>query len=85
MCVTCSRSVLNAVGVGDMAKAISAFFHEGASRNAARSFKTGLQHWAARHALRFDASITPPATVMQFILDHVEWGAVRIDGGSHIR
>src|SRR5579863_294599 len=59
----------------EAAKAISAFFQEGASRNTARSYKTALQYWAAWHALRFDAPIkppVPPATVMQFILDHLE-------------
>src|SRR5580658_6008343 len=59
----------------EASKAISAFFQEGASRNTARSYKTALQYWAAWHALRFDAPITPPvppAMVMQFILDHLE-------------
>ena len=59
----------------EAAKAISAFFQEGASRNTARSYKTSLHYWAAWHALRFDGPITPPvppATVMQFILDHLE-------------
>jgi integrase len=59
----------------EASKAISAFFQEGASRNTARSYKTALHYWAAWHALRFDAPITPPvppATVMQFILDHLE-------------
>jgi integrase len=59
----------------EAAKAISAFFQEGASANTARSYKTALHYWAAWHALRFDAPIAPPvppATVMQFIRDHLE-------------
>ncbi len=59
----------------EAAKAISAFFQEGASRNTARSYKTALQYWAAWHVLRFDTPIAPPvspATVTQFILDHME-------------
>lgn len=59
----------------EAAKAISAFFQEGASGNTARSYKTAFQYWAAWHALRLDAPIAPPvppATVMQFILDQLE-------------
>jgi integrase len=56
-------------------KAVSAFFHEGFSRNTARTYKTALQYWGAWHALRYGEAITPPASpavVIQFIVDHLE-------------
>ena len=59
----------------EAAKAVSAFFHEGFSRNTARTYKTALQYWGAWHALRYGEAITPPVTpavVIQFIVDHLE-------------
>ena len=56
-------------------KAVSAFFHEGFSRNTARTYKTALQYWGAWHALRYGEAITPPvapSVVIQFIVDHLE-------------
>ena len=56
-------------------KAVAAFFHEGFSRNTARTYKTALQYWGAWHALRYGDAITPPvspAVVIQFIVDHLE-------------
>jgi integrase len=55
--------------------AVKAFFHEGQSRNTARTYKTALQYWGAWHALRYGAPLTAPvpaATVIQFIVDHLE-------------
>jgi integrase len=55
--------------------AVAAFFHEGTSRNTARTYKTALQYWGAWHALRYGTAIAAPvspATVMQFIVDHLE-------------
>src|ERR1700691_6735729 len=56
-------------------KAVAAFFHEGTSRNTARTYKTALQYWGAWHALRYGEAITPPvspAVAIQFIVDHLE-------------
>jgi integrase len=56
-------------------KAVHAFFHEGQSRNTARTYKTALQYWGAWHALRYGAPIegpVPPSAVIQFIVDHLE-------------
>jgi integrase len=55
--------------------AVAALFHEGTSRNTARTYKTALQYWSAWHALRFGTAIAAPvspAAVMQFIVDHLE-------------
>jgi integrase len=55
--------------------AVAAFFHEGASRNTARTYKTALQYWGAWHALRYGTAIAAPvspAVVIQFIVDHLE-------------
>jgi integrase len=55
--------------------AVSAFFHEGFSRNTARTYKTALQYWGAWHAMRYGETIAPPvapAVVLQFILDHLQ-------------
>src|ERR1035441_9053383 len=55
--------------------AVAAFFHEGTSRNTARTYKTALQYWGAWHALRYGAAIAAPvspAVVIQFIVDHLE-------------
>src|SRR5664279_2981440 len=55
--------------------AVAAFFHEGTSRNTARTYKTALQYWGAWHALRYGAAIeapVSPAVVIQFIVDHLE-------------
>ena len=52
-----------------------AFFHEGTSRNTARTSKTALQYWGAWHALRYGVAIAAPvspAVVIQFIVDHLE-------------
>src|SRR3984957_6183895 len=59
----------------DADKAVQAFFHEGQSRNTARTYKTALQYWGAWHALRYGSPIegpVAPAVVMQFIVDHLE-------------
>src|SRR5580658_4670322 len=59
----------------DADKAVQAFFHEGQSRNTARTYKTALQYWGAWHSLRYGEPITPPVTpavVIQFIVDHLE-------------
>jgi len=56
-------------------KAVHAFFHEGQSRNTARTYRTALQYWGAWHALRYGAPIegpVPPSAVIQFIVDHLE-------------
>jgi integrase len=56
-------------------KAVQAFFHEGQSRNTARTYKTALQYWGAWHALRYGTPIegpVAPAVVIQFIVDHLE-------------
>ncbi len=56
-------------------KAVAAFFHEGFSRNTARTYRTALQYWGAWHALRYGEAIAPPvspAIVTQFIVDHLE-------------
>jgi integrase len=56
-------------------RAVAAFFHEGTSRNTARTYKTALQYWGAWHALRYGAAIVAPvspAVVIQFIVDHLE-------------
>src|SRR6202050_2835231 len=56
-------------------KAVAAFFHEGTSRNTARTYKTALHYWGAWHSLRYGEPITPPVTpavVIQFIVDHLE-------------
>jgi integrase len=55
--------------------AVAAFFHEGTSRNTARTYKTALQYWGAWHALRYGTAIAAPVTpavVIQFIVDHLE-------------
>jgi len=55
--------------------AVAAFFHEGFSRNTARTYKTALHYWGAWHALRYGIAMTPPVSppvVMQFIIDHLE-------------
>src|ERR1022692_2296522 len=55
--------------------AVAAFFHEGTSRNTARTYKTALQYWGAWHALRYGAAIeapVSPSVVIQFIVDHLE-------------
>jgi integrase len=55
--------------------AVAAFFHEGTSRNTARTYKTALQYWGAWHALRYGTAIAAPvspAVVIQFIVDHLE-------------
>ena len=59
----------------DADKAVQAFFHEGQSRNTARTYKTALQYWGAWHSLRYGAPIegpVAPAVVIQFIVDHLE-------------
>jgi integrase len=59
----------------EAAKAVAAFFHEGSSRNTARTYKTAIQYWGVWHALRYGEAIAPPvspAIVMQFVVDHVE-------------
>jgi integrase len=56
-------------------KAVHAFFHEGHSRNTARTYRTALRYWGAWHALRFGVPIeapVSPAVVIQFIVDHLE-------------
>jgi integrase len=55
--------------------AIAAFFHEGTSRNTARTYRTALQYWGAWHALRYGSALAAPvspAVVNQFIVDHLE-------------
>src|ERR1700722_16421387 len=54
--------------------AVAVFFHEGFSRNTARTYKTALQYWGTWHALRYGETITSPvssAVVIQFISDHL--------------
>ena len=62
--------------LSDEAKnAVAAFFHEGTSRNTARTYKTALQYWGAWHALRYGIAIAAPVSpsvVIQFIVDHLE-------------
>ena len=56
-------------------KAVAAFFHEGHSRNTARTYKTALQYWGVWHALRYGVALqspVSPAVVVQFIVDHLE-------------
>jgi integrase len=56
-------------------KALQAFFHEGHSRNTARTYRTALQYWGAWHVLRYGAPIegpVAPAVVIQFIVDHLQ-------------
>ena len=55
--------------------AVAAFFHEGASRNTARTYRTALQYWGAWHVLRYGVPISGPVSVtavLQFIIDHLE-------------
>jgi integrase len=59
----------------DAQSAVAALFHEGFSRNTARTYKTALHYWGAWHALRYGIAMTAPvspAVVMQFIIDHLE-------------
>ena len=56
-------------------KAVAAFFHEGESRNTARTYQTALRYWGAWHALRYGVAIEAPVApevVIQFIVDHLE-------------
>src|SRR5450755_3755489 len=71
-----SAALEDAQRLSDEAKnAVAAFFHEGQSRNTARTYKTALQYWGAWHALRYGTPIEGPvaaAVVIQFIVDHLE-------------
>jgi integrase len=55
--------------------AIDSLYRESHSANTTRSYKTSLQYWGAWHALRYGVALTAPvspATVLQFIVDHIE-------------
>src|SRR5665213_549503 len=71
-----STDLEDAQRLSDEAKsAVAAFFHEGISRNTARTYKTALLYWGAWHALRYGTAIAAPvspAVVIQFIIDHLE-------------
>jgi len=70
------RALENADRLSEEAqKAVAAFFHEGTSRNTARTYRTALQYWGAWHALRYGEPLeapVAPAAVIQFIVDHLE-------------
>jgi integrase len=56
-------------------RAADAFKVEGTSANTRRTYQTALLYWGAWYALRYGRVLTAPvsvATVIQFILDHLE-------------
>ena len=56
-------------------KAAETFHLEAASPHTRRTYQTALLYWGAWHALRYGRALTAPvpvATVIQFILDHLE-------------
>jgi integrase len=56
-------------------RAAEAFRVEGTSTNTQRTYQTALLYWGAWHALRYGQPLTAPvstATVIQFIVDHLE-------------
>lgn len=57
------------------AQAAAELLSQGESPNTRRSYQSALRYWAAWFALRYQAEISvpvAPATVIQFIVDHVE-------------
>lgn len=55
--------------------AVAALLREGESVNTQTSYRSALRYWAAWFALRYHGTIqlpVAPATVLQFIVDHVE-------------
>lgn len=56
-------------------EAIAALLREGEAANTQSSYRGALRYWAAWFALRYHRALTlpvVPATVLQFIIDHVE-------------
>src|ERR1700731_864807 len=55
--------------------AVQALLREGEAANTLASYRSALRYWAAWFALRYRQPLTLPvaeATVLQFIVDHVE-------------
>lgn len=55
--------------------AVTALLREGEASNTVASYRSALRYWAAWFALRYRAPITlpvSPATVLQFVVDHVQ-------------
>ena len=58
--------------------AVAALLREGEAANTQASYRSALRYWAAWFALRYRRPLTlpvAPATVLQFIVDHVERSA----------
>ena len=58
-----------------LASAVTALMDEGEAANTRSSYATALRYWAYWHSLRFNDPIAlpvPTATVLQFIVDHVQ-------------
>ena len=57
-------------------RAAEEFLAEGTPPNTARSYASALRYWAAWYALRYGRPLAapplPPATVAQFVLDHLQ-------------
>lgn len=57
------------------AEAVAALLREGEAQNTQASYRGALRYWAAWFALRYHRPLTlpvAPATVLQFIVDHLE-------------
>ena len=55
--------------------AVNELLREGESQNTLASYRSALRYWAGWFVLRYGAPLslpTPPAAVMQFIVDHAE-------------
>jgi integrase len=80
---TPSAELLEPGALSDAAtRAVKAFFHEGQSRNTARTYRTALQYWGAWHALRYGTPLPAPvhpSVVQQFIVDHLEHDPTRAE------
>ncbi len=68
--------VLDADTLGPLARrAADELLQEGESSNTRASYRAALRYWAAWYALRYRQPLAlpvAPATVMQFVVDHVE-------------
>jgi integrase len=68
-------TTLDAARLSPLAEAaVQALLREGESSNTVASYRAALRYWAAWFALRYQAEIrlpVSPATVLQFIVDHV--------------
>jgi len=57
------------------ADAVRALLAEAAAENTTRSYTSSLRYWAGWHAARYGIELAlpvPEATVLQFVVDHVQ-------------